>query len=115
MSLSMPLAAREHPHRVVDPFLWGLLPDNDAVISRWGRNLQVSTSHPFGLLANVGEDLPGAMQLVRPERVAKREKAKGSVEWLDTAEVAGLLRGVRREPTAWLRQEERREGKERVR
>src|SRR3546814_13872471 len=78
MSVSMPLAAREHPHRVVDPFLWGLLPDNDAVISRWGRNFQVSTSHPFGLLANVGEDLQGAMQLVRPERVAKLEKAKGS-------------------------------------
>src|SRR3546814_17104862 len=42
------------------------------------------------------------MQLVRPERVAKLEKAKGSVEWLDTAEVAGLLRAVRQDHTAWL-------------
>src|SRR3546814_19826432 len=42
------------------------------------------------------------MQLVRPERVAKLEKAKGPVEWLDTAEVAGLLRAVRTDHTAWL-------------
>ena len=104
VSLSMPLAAREHPHRVVDPFLWGLLPDNDAVLARWGRDFQVSTSHPFGLLAHVGEDLPGAMQLVRPERIAQLEgiKAGAKVTWLDTADVADMLGGVRRDHTAWL-------------
>lgn len=102
MSLSMPLAAREHPHRVVDPFLWGLLPDNDAVIRRWGRDFHVSTSHPVGLLANVGEDLPGSMQLVRPERLVELEEAKGSVEWLETADVAKMLRAVRQDHTAWL-------------
>ena len=35
LSLSMPLIVREHGHRVVEAFLWGLLPDNDAVLSRW--------------------------------------------------------------------------------
>lgn len=104
VSLSMPLAARDHLHRVVDPFLWGLLPDNDAVLARWGRDFQVSTSHPFGLLANVGEDLPGAMQLVRPGRVAELEGTTegGKVTWLDTADVAEMLSGVRRDHTAWL-------------
>ena len=27
LSLSLPLAAREHPHRVIDPYLWNLLPE----------------------------------------------------------------------------------------
>ncbi|MFZ6003924.1 MAG: type II toxin-antitoxin system HipA family toxin [Actinomycetota bacterium] len=104
MSLSMPLAAREHPHRVVEPFLWGLLPDNDAVLRRWGRDFQVATSHPFGLLANVGEDLAGAMQLVRPERVSElgRKVASSKVDWLETEDVAELLRTVRTDQTAWL-------------
>lgn len=104
VSLSMPLAAREHPHRVVEPFLWGLLPDNDAVLRRWGRDFQVSTSHPFGLLANVGEDLPGAMQLVRPKRASELDGAAmaGTVDWLETDDVADLLRTVRMDHTAWL-------------
>lgn len=104
MSLSMPLAARAHPHRVVEPFLWGLLPDNDAVLRRWGRDFQVSTSHPFGLLANVGEDLPGAMQLLRPDRASEMDGAgwTGNVDWLEIDDVADLLRGVRVDHTAWL-------------
>lgn len=31
ISLSMPPQVRSHPDRVVTPWLWGLLPDNDAV------------------------------------------------------------------------------------
>ncbi len=104
LSLSMPLAAREHPHRVVEPFLWGLLPDNDAVLTRWGRDFAVSTSHPFGLLTYVGEDLPGAMQLVRPDRVADLHggSGRGTVTWLETAEIADMLQTLRRDHTAWL-------------
>ena len=103
LSLSMPLAGREHRDRVVEPFLWGLLPDNDAVLARWARDFQVSASHPFGLLTHVGEDLPGSMQLVLPERVAELEHtADGAVTWLEADEVAEALRLVRRDHTAWL-------------
>jgi len=35
LSLSMPLAAAEHGPGVVEPFLWGLLPDNERVLDRW--------------------------------------------------------------------------------
>jgi serine/threonine-protein kinase HipA len=58
----MPLTARDHPHRIVEPWLWGLLPDNDAVLRRWGREFATTTSHPMGLLAWVGADLPGAFR-----------------------------------------------------
>ena len=38
LSLSMPLAAQEHGPAVVEAFLWGLLPDNEAVLGRWAAN-----------------------------------------------------------------------------
>lgn len=36
LSLSMPLARRTHGNDVVEPFLRGLLPDNENVLRRWG-------------------------------------------------------------------------------
>ena len=37
LSLSMPLAAREHGHRAVQAYLWGLVPDNPRVVEWWAR------------------------------------------------------------------------------
>ena len=56
LSTSMPLAARRHADSVVRAFLWGLLPDNDQVLRRWGRKFQVSARNPFALISHVGED-----------------------------------------------------------
>ncbi len=101
LSVSMPLTARDHPPRVVEPFLWGLLPDNDAVVRRWARDIGVSATNLFGILAAVGEDLPGAMSIVPPGHPGESPNDSGDVEWLDEAEVAGLLRAVRQDQTAW--------------
>ncbi len=40
LSLSMPAQIRSHPDHVVKPWLWNLLPDNDAVLSRRRRTPQ---------------------------------------------------------------------------
>ncbi len=47
LSLSMPTEIASHPDRVVTPWLWGLLPDNEAVLARWARQFHVSASSPF--------------------------------------------------------------------
>src|SRR5690242_11828867 len=52
LSLSMPLVVDEHPHAVVEPFLWGLLPDNEEVLRRWGREFGVSARNCFALLTH---------------------------------------------------------------
>jgi serine/threonine-protein kinase HipA len=103
LSVSMPLTARDHPARVVEPWLWGLLPDSEPVLARWAREFHTTTAHPFGLLARVGEDLPGAFQIVEPDKLDSL-RTDGSVEWLSTKAVAGLLRDVRADHTAWLGQ-----------
>ena len=69
LSLSMPLVVAEHDHARIEPWAWGLLPDNEAILARWGRGFHVSPRNVFALLGAVGEDCPGAVQLVRPNRV----------------------------------------------
>lgn len=93
LSLSMPLVARQHPHRVIHAFIWGLLPDNDRTLERWAREFQVSARNAFALISHVGEDCAGAVQFVRPERMEEIATG-GTIEWIDEAEVARRLRSV---------------------
>jgi len=103
MSLSMPVWIDSHPDRVVAPWLWGLLPDNEAVLRRWARELQASASSPFSLLATpVGEDCAGAVRFVAPDRVEEALGRSGNVTWLDEDGVAERLRELREDSTAWL-------------
>ena len=90
LSLSMPLTAAEHGHKAVEAFLWGLLPDNDGVLRRWGQRFHVSPRHPFQLLIHVGEECAGAVQLVRSERALEwlQGSEKGSVKWMNENEIA---------------------------
>jgi serine/threonine-protein kinase HipA len=102
LSLSMPLGLAEHSHSKIDPFLWGLLPDNDRVLDQWGRRFHVSARNAFGLIANVGEDCAGAVQFVQPERLeAVRRRSPADVEWLTTAIIAQRLRALRADHAAW--------------
>ncbi len=99
LSLSMPLHIAQHGHRVVEPFLWGLLPDSSDVLARWAREFGVSPRSPFALLAHVGQDCAGAVQLVSPERTSS--SATADVTWLDDEEIAHLIRMLRRDPSLW--------------
>lgn len=94
LSLSMPLTAAEHGPKTVEAFLWGLLPDNDGILKRWGERFQVSPRHAFQLLRHVGEECAGAVQLVRPERAAKwlEGSETGAVKWLKEEEIAQRLK-----------------------
>ena len=69
MSLSLPIAKREHTDTTIRPFLQNLLPDNPAVLDAWGKRFQVSPRNPFDLIKHVGEDCAGALQFVRPDRL----------------------------------------------
>jgi len=71
------------------------------VLERWARTYQVSAQNPFALLRHVGEDCAGAAQFVVPERVDALAEGKGGVDWLDDAGVAGRIRALHSDPTAW--------------
>lgn len=65
LSLSMPMTQDRHPSRVTVPFLQGLLPDNEARLSRLAAEYQTSTN-PFALLTHIARDAAGAIQLLAP-------------------------------------------------
>jgi serine/threonine-protein kinase HipA len=103
LSLSLPLTKAEHGDAPVRAYLWNLLPDNDAVLRTWARRSRVSATNPLALLTHVGEECPGAVQIVPPERAetildAGLEAAE--VEWLSEGQVAERLRHLREEPGA---------------
>jgi serine/threonine-protein kinase HipA len=102
LSLSMPIAAKEHGRAVVEAFLWGLLPDNEQVLARWAAKFQVSARNVFALISHVGEDCAGAVQFVTPERLeAIRSGKEDKVEWLDESELAKRLQMLREDHAAW--------------
>ena len=102
LSLSMPLAAEEHGPGVIEAFLWGLLPDNEIVLERWAKKFQISARNVFALIANVGEDCAGAVQFVKPDRLAAiRSGSADEIEWLDEDSVALRLRALREDHAAW--------------
>ncbi|MGE4427107.1 MAG: type II toxin-antitoxin system HipA family toxin [Solirubrobacteraceae bacterium] len=103
LSLSMPIEARTHGDGVVTPWLWGLLPDDGAVLRRWGRRFHVATTSPFALLATpVGEDCAGAVRFARPEDLDRALTRGGDVAWLTDDEVGERLRDLREDATSWL-------------
>lgn len=103
LSLSMPVQVRSHADRIVNPWLWGLLPDNPAVLARWARQFHASVSSPFSLLATpIGVDCAGAVRFALPGDTGRLLERPGDVTWLSEEEVAERLRELRADSTAWL-------------
>jgi serine/threonine-protein kinase HipA len=103
LSVSMPVAIASHPDRFISPWLWGLLPDNDAVLQRWAREFHASASSPFSLLGTpIGEDCAGAVRFSDPSKLERVLRRSGEVAWLTDADIAQRLRDLRQDTTAWL-------------
>ena len=97
LSRSMPLQQQRHGTRSITNFMWGLLPDNERTLEEWARRFQVSARNPFALLAAVGEDCPGAVQLAPPDvELSGRE----NVKQLTRKELEARMRALRNDPGA---------------
>lgn len=103
LSLAMPLVVREHGHAATEAFLWGLLPDNETVLQRWGQRFRVSARNPFRLLEYVGEDCAGAVQFAKPERVdlLLKSSRKPSVSWVSDKDLSERMDTPRIFPCSW--------------
>ena len=80
------LVNASYRHEVVDPWLWGLLPDNGDVLKRWERRFHASARSAFALLGTpVGQDCAGAVRFVSggPSRSCSCDRRL--VEWLSDA------------------------------
>jgi serine/threonine-protein kinase HipA len=96
LSVSMPLAQISYPQKIVMPYLWNLLPENENVLQRWAQQYHVSAGNPFKLLAHVGADVPGAAQFIPPERLEEiQTERRPAIEWMTSDELAERLRQLR--------------------
>jgi serine/threonine-protein kinase HipA len=102
LSVSMPKSVRTHSDGVINPWLWGLLPDNEAVLARWARDFHTSAS-PFALLSTpIGHDCAGAVRFAPSDEVDDLIAQPGQVRWLSEHDVAQRLRELREDSTSWL-------------
>ncbi|MGM0569913.1 type II toxin-antitoxin system HipA family toxin [Marinobacter sp.] len=90
ISLSLPLSFRPYKGEVVYNFFDNLLPDSDGIRARMQARFQTPTNHPFDLLASVGRDCIGAIQLY-PENQAIPDVRTISAEPLHDMEIDRLL------------------------
>ena len=101
LSVSLPVSTTTHRGPRLSNWLWGLLPDNEAVLRTWARTFSVSLASPFGLLSTpIGRDCAGAFSFVRDPIDVERND--GATDWLTEAQVAAALRGLRADSTSWL-------------
>lgn len=99
LSVSMPVADAPYGHAVVEPYLWGLFPDDERVVERWAREAGCSPTDVFGLLEARGADVAGAARYLAPD--APPEQGAGGHEPLDEAAVGEVLRRVVHDRPGW--------------
>jgi serine/threonine-protein kinase HipA len=96
LSLSLPLGVEMHASQTVEAVIWGLLPDNERVLQRWGQRFHVSPRNAVALLSHVGEDCAGAIQFVRPANLEDvLSGQRDDIQWMDEADLARRLRALR--------------------
>ena len=94
ISLSLPLVNQLFAGDVVYNFFDNLLPDNSQIRARIQTKFHIATNQPFDLLAGIGKDCVGAIQLIEGEIPF----CKLNSEPLNEKEITAILRGYQEYP-----------------
>ncbi len=95
LSLSLPFTPGNGPHRgdAVRAYFENLLPDSKTIRERVARRFRADSTDAFTLLAEVGRDCVGALQVL-PDGAVPAAVTSVQATPMSDAEVAHLLRGV---------------------
>lgn len=104
ISLSLPLVSQTFAGDIVYNFFDNLLPDNPAIKARIQAILSIPTSQPFDLLAGIGKDCVGAIQLT--EENISTPKHTISYEPLSDKEIANILKNYQHNPLGMVNKED---------
>ncbi len=96
MSLSLPLVSKPFVGDIVYNFFDNLLPDNPLIKSRIQTRFHIATNQPFDLLATIGKDCVGAIQILENEKTELTNKILFSP--LTENEIAAILRNTQNCP-----------------
>ncbi|MDP9142424.1 MAG: HipA domain-containing protein, partial [Pseudomonadota bacterium] len=100
LSLSMPLGPEGTLYRgpVVERFFENLLPDNKAIRERIRQRFNAPSGRAFDLLAEIGRDCIGAIQLTSEDQIPPDPRKTDGIP-LDADDIARLLRHTLSGPT----------------
>lgn len=102
LSMSLPVLSNRHRDKAVRAYLEGLLPDSEGARQRWGREYNVSPNNPFALLAHVGRDAAGAVQILPPDIDPADARARThDIQWLSDADLADLAQDLAAHQYDW--------------
>lgn len=96
ISLSLPLSRKTYEGDIVYNFFDNMLPDNPQVRARIQAKFQAVTQQPFDLLAKIGRDCVGAIQVIDSELSEFKKEIR--CERLDDKDIASLLLGYKNNP-----------------
>lgn len=99
LSVSMPKSEPGHGPDVVMPWLSNLLPDGEGVRGRWAAKFGERRTDPFTLLAHMGEDAPGSVQIMPPGVVPA---VAGSLSPMPERDIARRVRAILDDPDHWV-------------
>lgn len=105
VSLSMPLRHQAYIGEIAYNYFDNLLPDNKQIRDRIQARFKVRTSHPFDLLAAIGMDCVGAVQIV-PEDESPQDVKRIEGARLSDAQVAKILKNYRTAPLGMVEEAE---------
>lgn len=100
ISLSLPLVERIFSGDVVYNFFDNLLPDNPQIRTRIQAKFNIATSHPVDILASIGKDCVGAIQVIDGE-IPNSIKSIHA-EPVTNKEIANILRGYQSYPLGMI-------------
>ncbi|HEY2023686.1 type II toxin-antitoxin system HipA family toxin [Paraburkholderia sp.] len=95
LSLSLPFTPGNQPYRgqIVADYFDNLLPDSEPIRRRIAARYRTGSTAPFALLAALGRDCVGALQMLPPDEEPTDLTSIRGRE-LSEAEIAALLRGA---------------------
>lgn len=95
LSLSLPFTPGNGPHKgaVVRAYFENLLPDSDVIRQRVARRFRTDSTDAFALLAEIGRDCVGALQIL-PDGVSPTRVRSIQATALSDTEIARVLNGV---------------------
>lgn len=103
VSLSLPPTVGSFTGDPVAGFLWGLLPDNDRALAAIAARFGADARDPLSLLAAVGKDCAGAVQLCALDEVEATVSRTGALVPLSDADIETRLAELRTDEDAgWM-------------
>jgi len=96
ISLSMPLTEMPYKGLVVNAYFDNLLPDSDLIRKRIQARFRVNSDHCFDLLAQIGADCIGALQLLPHKNISQIQTIDHTP--IEDAAIANLLKQYKTAP-----------------